>query len=418
MSQSDEDQLRHLLTSARPPTLPGPELADVVVRAGRRRRAVRRVASGVGTAVVVGGATLLVVPALDSEPVRPADGGRITPAPLPSPTGTGSAPETGQPTPQPTSAPVDGISMAVTYGTSVAIYSVDNAGTAVRRGRQLAPPTPGASVLDVSVASGSDPVACVVWQLSGGDREDGSERALACYTAGSGDAVVADEAGTDPNTVAVSPDGSHVAWSQDRPGHNGAVAAATLDGAEVGQPRRWLADPARPTSGEQAFTGSTVDDLAWAGNTSRLVLSVAVQSDDDPGLAVLDTSEQGQGWLPRPLLAVPSPQAPGELDRYRSVSSASETTALALLSSYENDGEAPGQRAVEVDLSSGEVRATLSVPAEGRDVVAVSGSSRAAVYSTAPRSGGEETHYVRWPGDAKGSPLEGLPPGARVVAGP
>jgi hypothetical protein len=64
------------------------------------------------------------------------------------------------------------------------------------------------------------------------------------------------------------------------------------------------------------------------------------------------------------------------------------------------------------------VKHVVSEPAEGRDVVEVSGGSRAVVYvtdsSTAPS---DRRVYVRYPGESRGTEITGLPDNKMIVAG-
>jgi hypothetical protein len=104
---------------------------------------------------------------------------------------------------------------------------------------------------------------------------------------------------------------------------------------------------------------------------------------------------------------------------YDGVRTATSTTAWAIERPTWMDENAPvAKRAVEIELPSGRVTQVVSEPAEGRDVVEVSGGPRAVVYvtesSTLPR---DRRVYVRYPDQSRGTQVSGLPDNQLVVAG-
>lgn len=417
-----EDELRRMLRTQDGPHDPtGGGWAGTAVRAGRRRRLVRR-AAGTGAilalvaAVVVGAQAL---PPTLTAPVQPASPSvTATPTPTgtdPAPTSTASVEE-----------PAVETSVLASFGHGGVTLWQAAPGGSLTELRRLDPPTPEQTYpSDVALAAGPDPLACVVWDdWTVVDDEGMPDYSISCYAAGSSDPS---EVSTPDDVwishVALRPDGSALAWSEYAPEGNGRVVVAPLDGTAAGEPDTWLADPTRP-AGRDTFTGLGVSDLAFAGDTSRVVVSVQAQSDDGGGLGIIDAADPTGTW--RPQAPFVSPQEPQVHDTLDGVRSATGDTAWAVLATdglLRLDTAAPGDVAVEVSLSDGRVLRTLVTPAEGRDVLSVSGNSRTIAYVTRPSdegdAPGERRHYLRWTGEDAGTLLEGLGDAvADIVLGP
>lgn len=410
----NEDELRRMLHQETGPGHDRDGWATTAVRAGRRRRVVRR-AAGAGTALAVVAVAVVGAQALPrtlTAPVQPASPS-VTATPTPTPTASDPAPSP-PPTATAPEPPVETAVIAGGYRRDAAVYTVVRGSATPVLQRELDPPVDhDAYVVDIAVASGDDPLACVVWALSpDADGLRGGERELSCYAPGSSEpARVAVPDGLRAAHVALRPDASAIAWSEEAPEGNGRVQVADLDGVVAGTARTWTADPTKPTEGEQSFTGLSVVGLAFAGDTDRLLVSVAVQSDDGPGIGEIDVAAPGGSWGPVGRLRHPA-EGSQIHDRYTNVGSATPTTAFAILSSYAlREEPAPGDLGVLVSLHDGTVVDTLVTP-EGRRVAVVSGSSTGALaYTTASLDEGDDRdgrrHYVRWDGEESGTQLDG-----------
>jgi hypothetical protein len=314
----------------------------------------------------------------------------------------------------------ESVVLGVITSAEVALYTVKVGTRHASLLRRLAPPSAGATGIDISVAAGSDPVACVTWSRN--PKRDDLERevrALSCYGPGESDGRGIVEAGATPEQVAVRPDGSRLAWSDGIFEGNGLLSVAPLDGTSAGTVQSWPGDTAQ-APGEEAFTGHGIADLAWAGDTDRLVVSAIVQSDDGAGIALFDTTDADGEWIPEAgWRQPPATLARKGLERLDGVASAGADSALALVrAQLDPPPDRPGSIAVRIVLPKGPLT-TVATPLNGRTVAQVSGGERAIVYTTVElESGGGRRHYVRYPGEPVGRPITGVPTDAAIVAGP
>src|SRR4051812_12594621 len=188
--------------------------------------------------------------------------------------------------------------LGVITSDDVALYSMEVGTRRANWLRHLAPPSAGATGIDIAIAAGPDPVACVAWNRKPKHTDLEREiRALSCYGPGESDGRGIVEAAATPEQVAIRPDGSRLAWSDGIFEGNGLLSVAPLDGTSAGKVKSWPGDTAQPP-GEEAFTGHGIADLAWAGDTDQLVVSAIVQSDDGAGIALFDTTDVDGDWIP------------------------------------------------------------------------------------------------------------------------
>ncbi|GAB2689355.1 hypothetical protein [Thalassiella azotivora] len=418
MRIDDADQLRGLLHGTQAPEA-DPAIVREALRAGRRRRTVRRAAwagsvTVAAAAVLTGG--LLVLPWQDAPPAAPGPSVTQEPAPEPSPSEPGEEPTAG-----PTGPPgADGVTVVAAAQDAVVVGALPPGGADLEATRELAPPFTPATAGDVAVTGGADPVACVVWVRGPGAESLDAERRLTCYAPGSVEGVDVPAAGTDPATVALRPDGTQVAWADDAYEGNTTLTVAPLDGVVVGPGRARLQDPSRPAGSpaddEAAFTGTSVTDLAFAGDTGDLVVTLAAQSDDEGSGLLMVPAGAGDGWWgPDDVLTASVAVADGRLERLRGAASAGEQDAVAVLAARAGES-GPGARGVRVDLRDGRVLETLVTPAEGRTVRSVVRGRDVLLYVTERTGGGDPVVRLRWADEDRGVPLTGLPGGVQRVA--
>lgn len=163
---------------------------------------------------------------------------------------------------------------------------------------------------------------------------------------------------------------------------------------------------ADPSRGRDAFTGYGIGDLAWV-DRGTVAVSVAVESDDGPDVKVADLSTR-RGWLAARSLSPSASDARAGYLTYDGILGAAGGAALAVERGNWMDEQRVPSRAVRVDLRDGSVEQVVAVPGEQRDVVAVSGGAHA-LYVTQERDGSDRVVSLRWPGEAKGGPVTGLP---------
>lgn len=282
------------------------------------------------------------------------------------------------------------------------LYRLDRRTRVATLDRVLAPPQEGAEVLDAAVTRSQ---LCATWHVGEGELHDDPRTALVCYQTGSsqGRAVTGAE---QPVELALTPDGGRVAWAQFSPGENQVVATARLRAGVLSEQRRFLSRADQPETGERAFTGTAVQHLAWIDD-GELALSTLVESDDGPDLLRFDVAAPGdRGWLDEGV-RVPVPDE--DYLTYDSAVPLDRSTALAVERGSYMDDDPPPSRAVRIDLRTGRVLQVLATAAEGRDVIGVSGSLDAVVYLTAGGRPGSAKTYLRLAGEARGTPVSGLP---------
>lgn len=295
----------------------------------------------------------------------------------------------------------------VRHSGGLELHRLDRSTRAATRERVLAPPTAGAEALDVALSSTQ---VCATWHVGEGEPFDDPRMSLVCYPSGSSTGSVV-EGTTRPFDLALSEDGTRLAWAQYDQGENQVLNTARLIDGVLSAPRRFLARADQPETGERAFTGTAVQDLAWVED-GVLAVSTGVESDDGPDLLRLDVaSPRTRGWLDDGQ-AVPVSTA-GYLT-YDSVVSVDGGTALAVERGSYLDEQRPPSRAVRVDLATGRVLEVLATAAEGRDMRGVSGSRDAVVYVTAELDEPLKP-YLRLAGERRGTPITGLPADAEQV---
>lgn len=273
------------------------------------------------------------------------------------------------------------------------------------RERVLTPPAVGARAQDVSLGREQ---LCASWLVGSGELSANARTQIACYPTGSSTGrVVAGPTGA--VELALSEDGSRLAWADYGDGNNQVVEVARLQAGALTERRRIPARAGQPTSGPQSFTGFGVQDLAWIDDR-RLAISSAAESDDGPDLLRVQT-QTARGWLDDGT-RVPVPDR--RFFTYESVVSADRATALAVQRGSYMDDDRPAARAVRIDLTTGRVLEVLATADTGRDVVGISGSPQAVVYVTAPGDGPRKA-YLRLAGDRRGQLIAGLPADARQV---
>lgn len=310
------------------------------------------------------------------------------------------------------------IVLAVLTSKRLALYEVQQGMRTVRRVRNLRPPYSPTRPVDVSLTSAADPTVCALWDAAA--RGEHADTTLVCYAPGDQKGDVVGEAEPGPFAVARDEDGTRLAWDDGIGEGNGTVSVGRLDGTQVVDLSWWPADQDRPP-GYASFTGWTVAELAFAGMTPTVVVSGGAQSDDGSGLLLLDTSKPSAEWLGQ-TLPVPVRFKREGLRVYAEARSADSDSALAILDQNEFwplDDQAVGSRAVRVDLRTGAVLDIISTPLPGRNVVGVSGGPRGVAYVTRTHVGRDPRFYLRYPGEERGAPLEGLPADTvDVVAAP
>lgn len=408
----NEDELRRMLHETSSPGHGPGDWAGTAVRAGRRRRAVRRAAGTASVLVLVVAAVAgaQAVPRFLADPAPPASSPTVevtaTPDPDPAPEPTGSA----TPPAPATSASDASVPLLVSADGGVSLHRVAPGSTEAVRERDLTAPDAARSApVAMALSGGEQPLACVVWQLSDQAQTDITEE-LACYPSGSSEPVVVDlPEGVAPTVVALRADASQLAVADHSPDGAAPVLVADLD-ADL--------SPSWRSYGPGAVEGFTpVQGLAFAGTTPTLLLTVQGATPDRTGLRSLDLTTDDATWGALDPL-VPAAGA----GTYERVVTAADATALVVLDDRPDD--AVPAVAVQVVLADGSVRSTVAHP--GRDVVSASGTPAATVYQVVDREVGQaagdeavSTFLVR-AGETQGVPLTGLPasPYVGVVAGP
>ncbi len=334
--------------------------------------------------------TCLLLAACSSDP----EPRTAAPAPAPSP-----APASASPSPA-----AAGLTVAVTRTSGgLELYRLDPRTRTAVLDRVLAPPQEGARALRVAAVPTR---TCATWHLGTGEVYEDPRTTLVCYPAGSsqGQAV----SGVDePLDVALSDDGTRLAWAQVSPGENQLLGVGQLSAqAALTGERRLLSRAGQPATGGRAFTGTAVQSLAWADDGSLLV-STLVESDDGPDLLRVDVaSPRTRGWLDD---GVPVEVPDEDYLTYDSVVSVAGGTALAVERGSYLDEQAPPSRAVRVEVASGRVIDLVATAADGRALRGVSGSAEAVLYTTGRDDGSDVKHYLRRAGEQRGTPVSGLP---------
>lgn len=300
------------------------------------------------------------------------------------------------PSPAPTPVALTGPVVAVVDGRALDLYTVDAAGPRATLLRTLQGPTDSRPV-SVSVSGGEAPTVCAVWELP-------SHRQIHCYDAATGAGREVPQQGSEPpDVVAVSHDGSLVAWStllRELPGDESTLYWSPVAGGALEQ----IPSRRERLHGLNTCCGSQVEALAWRGD-NRLVVSEGRESDDGTALRVVPV--RAPGWADAPGLRPAGVQR--GLVVYGGVTSpAKGDLMLGVLRPNDVCCEGgPVGRAVEFDVTTGRVAQVVSVPATGREIWSVSGGERGVLYATLGDDG--VRRYWRRPGERHGRPLAGLP---------
>jgi hypothetical protein len=423
-----DDRLAALGSTPVPPLAP----ADLIRRRGEQRRTRGRLVAGAaGLALVVAASATAYGVTTDR------DHGALEYAPQPS-GGASPAPSVAHTTgPTPAAAiadagpPADGdVVLAVGEGlqtrpdgvvatTSLSLYRLRAGSVSAEPVRTLAAPRAGASLYDVSVSAGPTPTTCAIWHVDQENPQGGME--LRCYRWGDSEGAAIKAAADDTFHLALSADGRSLAWTNNDT--NQMLRIARLEASQVTDVREYLGDPGQP-AGDGAYgpggPGPGADGLAWAG-PSALAITVVADSDEGLGLVRFVPASTARGWANDQADVVPLSSADRRrgYHAYDGVRSATSTTAWAIeRRNYVYSPILVAQRAVEIELPSGRVKQVVSEPAEGRDVVEVSGGPRAVVYVTDSSSVPSDRRvYVRYPGESRGTEITGLPENQLVLAG-
>jgi hypothetical protein len=309
----------------------------------------------------------------------------------------------------PSRAPSGPLAAVVTKTGALSVYEIDSGRHSARLLRSLAPPAAGAKAISVSLAGSTASRVCAVW-------EQQSTRTLTCYDAATGAAQpIPTGSGPGPMQVALTADGSHIAWGagfDPAVQVNADIQTAELGPSGIGAITTVPAEAGHPPPTTDA-NGAFIEALAWRGNDALLV-SVSFPSDFRSAAVVAPlATATAQGWT-KGARVVPSQE-----DRNHSlavfdkiVSPSSGTTAFAVERSSDND-PVDRTRAVAVDIDSGRVVTVIAEPAAGRAVVALSGGATGIVYQTDGNDGLKV--YWKAPTETHGQPLSGLPADVRTV---
>lgn len=273
--------------------------------------------------------------------------------------------------------------------------------------RTLRGPTAGAQALDVAMTAGAAPKICATWLTQGEAGDRLARSALLCYAPAATKGTTVATGDAQPSQIALTPDGRRLAWSELSRGMNERVLAGVLDQGTVSEVRSFRARRGEPAD---QFNGHGVGDLAWVG-TGKVAISEVVESDDGPALRLFDVSSPGdRGWLDAVRVEPSKADFTAGYWTYDGVASVEGMTAIAVeRTSYQAEPRVP-HRAVRIALPSGRILEVLATAGADRDMLEVSGSDRAVVYTTASRT--ESTTFrtsVRFAGEAKGAPVVGLP---------
>ncbi|MCA1711129.1 MAG: hypothetical protein LC789_05620 [Actinobacteria bacterium] len=338
--------------------------------------------------------------------------------------GTSAAPTPTAATSTPSSA-AGQASMMLAVGTasgSLALYRIALGSHAAQRVRDLPAPPGGKRLWDLTVSRGTEPDVCAVWDRTVDDASDTDNR-LVCYTPDAPAGAEVTAAGHDPALAALRPDGKELAWADFKPESNGQITVAARGGAGA-TAERYLADPSQPAgdASDASFTGRDAQALAWSGNRA-LVISISAQSDDGsaPVLFPRTRAAGAKGWMQARELVPPRSEFDRGYVTYDGITSATKTTALAVERRYaladDNDPKPP-DRAVRVQLPTGQVLEVLATAAAGRYLSYVGGTEDAVVYRTAAAAEGNQDGkvYVRYRTDRAGGVITGLPADTQVIA--
>jgi hypothetical protein len=270
-------------------------------------------------------------------------------------------------------------------------------------------PRAGQHAGSVSIAAGSQARACATWVHDNQVDEPTSGSTLACYALdGSGTSATPTEVVGNPTVVAVSADGSRMAWIDYGARNNETdVVFGTLSGDSLVDVQR--VKPGGDILCTPCLEG--VSSVAWSGDDA-LVLSRNGQDDEGRGLGLLplDASHVARGWYDGPT-TMSAWKSDHPYVYFDDVVSATDQSALAIERPSYNGPPPHGvrDRAVMVDFASGLREAIIATALPGRRVAAVSGGAGAVVYGTVRGYDSDPRFYLKLPGDTIGQLITGLP---------
>ena len=256
-------------------------------------------------------------------------------------------------------------------------------------------------VASVSLSAGISPTVCAVWRPAASDTQGSFE--LRCYPPG---ASAGRGIRSDVNVeIGLRADGRAIAWTEG----NQELVIADLAAGVATVRSRMRYNPAAPEGGYP----ESLDELDWIGPRT-LVGTASGDSDESVGLCVIDLDhprprqdQVGFGHCLRPAGA----EARAGYAHFEEAALVAPGEAVVVERAQgccmENPG-VPAGRAVRLRLSDGAVLGVFATARPGRDVVDVSGGSRAVLYTTAA-DGEDRVVSLRWAGQPHGSPVTGLP---------
>lgn len=164
--------------------------------------------------------------------------------------------------------------------------------------------------------------------------------------------------------------------------------------------------------------GCEVTDTTWAGGPD-LTLHCLGSDEDYPVYEVQSIAALTSGAVPGAGTALKprGPLAKG-YDAINNVTALDQDSAVGILQVTLRCGEMygtqcpagiPEPKVVRIDLHSGRVLEVVAFAAASRNLDGASGGSHGLVYVTEGGPKSEKRVYVRWPGEAHGQPVVGLP---------
>jgi hypothetical protein len=283
----------------------------------------------------------------------------------------------------------------------LALYAVPPGEHVATLLRRLEAP-PKKVVVAVSLSRNAAPTVCAIWR---DEPRAGTANELRCYPP-SWDVgkVVSTKANLG---VGVRADGLAVAWTENENNQDLVVADLDPESAIAKERSRARYAPDAPAGGIPAGLA----DVDWVGPRQLAVTDVG-DSDEGKGLCLVDLDtprpKTQTGFAPC-LTPGPAEQRAGYA-RFEQAAPVSNTELIAVERAQEccdDNASAPGARAVRIRIADGAVLEVLATPRAGRDVIDISGSARAVLYTTAKQRS-DLAVSLRWAGETRGAPLTGL----------
>jgi hypothetical protein len=286
----------------------------------------------------------------------------------------------------------------------LALYAVQpRTHLAVAAGRLDGPA--GMDVVSVSLSSGTSPTVCAVWGPVPVD--SGVPRELWCYAPGAKKGRRISRAAS--FGVGVRADGRALAYAEVDEQHRESLVIADLAGGVATIRSRMPYAKDLPPGGIPEGLG----DVDWIGPRTLGITGWA-DSDEGEGLCITDLGHPRQpdgAGFGRCLKPGRAEQRLGYAHFEQAAQAAPGVVVAVERARWCCDDEgpdAPGGRAVQLRLADGAVLGVVATPRADRDVVDISGGSRAILYTTAVVNK-DRIVSLRWEGEAHGAPLTGLP---------